>query len=197
MIKYGAKEINPDNKLIVGIYNETGKMENGIFEITRDTTGTKNIIKIKNIKTGGERLIPKDRLIFGNGKRSQTVDKKPIAPKVAEPKKKAKKKKAAPKFDLNTLSTAGVLFKSKNKGSMEAGGQKISIEIYCLVSPDATKWKHFNLYNHSLGKKGKPPEFGESDTVKVELSGSLDNITKYLEKKDYVKVSAPAAAVTA
>lgn len=183
MVKYRHGSNMED---LVGIYNEEGGVEDDLYQVIRRSTGTKNIIKIKNSRTGEERLIHKDRTFLSEDnlpeKRRETLEKDKKTPK-----KKAKKKKPLVKFELKELDL-GILFKSKSKKAMEAGEQKINIESFCMVSEDATKWKHFNLYNHSLGKKGKPPEFGENDNVKVELSGNLDAVEKYLTKKGYVKV---------
>jgi len=170
---------------LIGIHNEEGDKENDSYEILRNSTGTKNVIEIRNIRTGEKRLIHKDRT-FLLDKRSDTVEAK----KKTASKKKAKTKKKKPlvKFDLNDLEGSGIVFRSKKKSTMDVGNQKISIESFCIVSEDGTKWKHFNLYNHSLGKKGKPPEFGENDNVKVELSGNVEAIEKYLEKKGYLRM---------
>ena len=46
---------------MVGIYNEEGNKDDDKYEILARTTGTKNIIRIKNSRTGKERLIYKDR----------------------------------------------------------------------------------------------------------------------------------------
>jgi hypothetical protein len=165
-------------KSIVGIFNEEGDPHtNEFYEVIASSTGTKNIIRLKSMSSGEERLIHKDRTFSPDTEGGITVKKK-----------KVKKKKPLLTFDLSTLDGMGVLFRSSKKSSMEAGGdQKISIESFCIVSEDGTQWKHFNLYNSSLGKKGKPPEFGEDDQVKVELSGNLEAIEKYLIKKGYDK----------
>ena len=176
--------------VLVGIYDEEGNRKDDVYEIVKNSTGSKNVIKIRNIKTGRERLIHKDRT-FLQEKRRETVDakKEEVKNEVKKeaPKKKAKKKSLA-KFDVGTLGEMGVIFKSKEKKAMEAGEQKITIESFCIVSEDATKWKWFNLYNHSLGKKGKSPSFGDKDVVRAEMSGNLEAIEKYLAKKGYAKI---------
>lgn len=166
------------NGLIVGIYNEEGGKDNGLYEVISRSTARKNAIRIRNVTTGDIRLVHKDRIF---SKRSRTVKK-------TAKKKRTKKKKPMVKFDLSGVQDMGVLFKAKEKKSMEAGGSKIAIESFCVVSDDGTKWKHFNLYEGSLGKKAKPPEFGDNDNVKYELSGDISAIQKYLEKKGYEKV---------
>lgn len=173
---------------LVGIYNEEGGMDDDIYKVVRRSTGTKNVVKIRNIRTGEERFIHKDRTFLREekeGKRRETVekDKKPASNKKAK-----KKKKPLAKFDLKEIEGMGILFKSKTKKNMEAGERKITIESFYIVSEDATKWKPFNLYDHSLGRKGKTPEFGENDNVKVELSGNLEEVEKYLTKKGYSRV---------
>lgn len=171
----------------IGIYNEEGNKDNDIYEIIGNSTGTKNVIRIRNRRTGGKRLIHKDRIfaIETDEKRRIVVEKE----KKPETNKKAKKKKKAPaKFDLAEIRDMGILFKAKNKKTMEAGEQKITVESYVIVSNDATKCKYFNLYDHSLGKKAKSPEFGENDVVKGNLSGDLSAIEEYLTKKGYHKI---------
>lgn len=113
---------------------------------------------------------------------------------VSKETKKAKKKKKKPleKFDLKQLESVGILYQKGNAtddmAKMEVEDQVFVIKSFWVVSPDATKWKHFNLYNDSLGRKGKVPEFDDSDVVKAELSGDLEAIEKYLSKKGYDKV---------
>jgi len=180
---------------IVGIYDEEGIIvNNSTYEVISMSTGTKNIVRIKECKTGEIRLIHKDRVFLldrNNEEGSLKLDKKnedaTEQTEASVPKKKAKKKPMI-EFNLKELEDKGIVFRSKENKSMEAGGTTITIESFCLVSTDGTKWKHFNLYNSSLGKKAKPPEFGGNDNVKHELSGNVDAIGKYLEKKGYDKV---------
>lgn len=179
--------MDQDNKIqintnFVGIYDEEGNPKDDAYEIIKSSTGTKNVIKIKNVETGEERLIHKDRT-FLQEKRRETVNKK----KEEVSKKKAKKKSLV-KFDVGELKGNGMVFKAQDKKIMEVGEQKIIIESFCIVSKDATKWKWFNLYDHSLGKRGKSPSFGDKDMVKVEMSGNLEAIEKYLAKKGYNKI---------
>lgn len=171
---------------LIGIYNEEGNREDDLYKVLKSSTGTKNVIEICNTRTGEKRLIHKDRTFLLENKRSATVEKEKKT-QATESKKKAKKKKPLVKFDLKDLEDVGILFRSKKKSSMDVGGQKISIESFCIVSSDGAKWKHFNLYNHSLGKKSKPPQLTDGDNVKMELSGNLEAIEKYLEKKGYLR----------
>ena len=194
-------------KDLVGIYDEEGNKNNDQFEVIKRTTHTKNVILIKNMKTEKERMIHKDRVFLlddldnldnldnlGNNlkknKGEETMEqKKSMSSENLEKKKKAKKKKKSlVKFDVTELKNMGITFRSKKESNMDSSDQKMVIESFCIVSDDGSQWKHFNLYNGSLGKNGRTPEFGENDSVKIELSGNLEAIEKYLVKKGYDKI---------
>ena len=150
----------------INIHNEEGDKEDDLYEIIKCTTGTKNVIEIKNCGTGEKRMIHKDRTFLPE-KRSKPVEKKEkkaeAEEEVKKTPKKAKKKKVLEKFDLKEVEDMGVLFRSKKKNSMEVSDdQKIAIESFCVVSDDAMRWKHFNLYNHSLGKKERLPNLAKT-----------------------------------
>lgn len=167
----------------VGIYDEEGvKDDDNVFEVAGNTA-TKNIIKIRNLADGSVRKIHKDR-VFELEERS--VDKKNSSKNENAPKKKAKKKPVET-FDVDSVRDKGVLFKRESKKEMEpSDGHKITIESYFIVAEDGKKWKHFNLYDKSLGKKGKEPELEE--TVKESICGDFEAIEKYLQKKGYGRV---------
>ena len=93
------------------------------------------------------------------------------------------------KLDLGELAKMGIIFKSKSKKSMKIKDADVTIESFCVVSNDGEKWKYFNLYDGTLGKKARTKlNFGDKDSVKQKLSGDLNAISEYLEKKGYAKV---------
>lgn len=150
----------------IKIYNECGEIDDRNYEIVSHNSIKKNFVKIKN----GDKIrhIPKDRIV------------KPEDIK----ENKLEKKKELQKFDLSTLD--GILFSGEEKSH----DSSMVLNPYVIVSKDGLHMKYFNLYSGSLGKKGKIPEFSNKTLIKNDkLSGDLDKIAEYLNKKGYKPVN--------
>ena len=104
----------------VRMYNEEGNEDDDLYEIIKNSTGTKNVIEIRNTRTKEKRLIYKDR-VFVPEEISEEISE--VVPEVVPEKrreevtKKKAKKKPLTKFDLSALTEVGLLFKSKKQNT--------------------------------------------------------------------------------
>lgn len=160
------------NRKIVGIYDETGERLNRSYEIIDEYTNTRNIIKIRDTITKEERLINKSRIFPIKKEDSALV--------------KTIKTVKDNKVDINYLKSVGNLYKTNENQSFNVNNKVVIVESFCLVSNDGNKWKYFNLYNSSLGKKHREISLEDADDVKLELRGDIRAINKYLGEKGYI-----------
>jgi hypothetical protein len=172
---------------VVRIYDEEGKTCDTLYTVIGEMAIKKNIIKLED-EDGVVRLIHKDRIIEPDSEPTDINRRNSVmSEEEKKPKAKAKKKKPMVKFDLENVQGLGVVFRKSETKTMETKVSNIKVESYCIVSEDGRKWKHFNLYDGSLGKKGRPPAREDFVEIKHELSGNMEAIQKYLEKKKYTK----------
>ena len=174
---------------VVKIYNECGEIETEEYEIESVKNYRKDLVKIKNVN--GSRYVPKDRIIWDE--RSSAVvnvpaksveSVKPVeSVKTVKPAKTAKP--VIEKFDVNLLRTDAILF----KGESGKHNSTKTLDSYVMVSSDGKHMKHFNLYNGTLGKKSIIPTFDDNTLIKNDrITGNIQAITEYLNKKGYQKI---------
>ena len=152
----------------VKIVNEEGTEEDEWYEFV-ESKGKVAVVK----KNGKKRNISLDRVIGG----AEMADE---PEKVIEGNKSESVAKSKPvaKFEKSICADVGILF--KKPGTSKHG--ESTCERYYIVSKDFKKWRSFQTYNGSLGKKGELPALHD---IKESLSGDEDAVQSYLTKKGY------------
>ena len=161
----------------VRIYNELAEELPDPFTIVGIEGDTVNL----SGKDGRKVPVHRSRIISDNMRRMELAKKEETTTTAPKP---VKKNKLRP-YDLAGLATTGELWhKPPKEFSRDREGTVIYRESLAWVSADGTQIMYFNLYNGSLGKKGKEPKPGDVDRDDEDFQ-DLAHIRQYLDDKGY------------